>query len=303
MPRFVPTDVDLGLVRTHDGSAVDSRSLDYRICDHPDVAEHIPEARKDAVILLRAEPTLAAAADSGRAPSAKAVGEAVHDAARGAAKKAELGYKRHHLAPWEGDQGNTPRCTVFAGLKALLAGPRTQPHLLKWLTDHTPAEVDALMWALYDRVQAVDVREGRVFGRDGGATSLALAKGFRELGLITGYAWGFTVEEYLAAIRVKPVLHGTWWRDQMDDPAPGLGVVRYSGRYRGGHEYCSHAADYAPAYPKYAQTWGYGWGVNGVFSMPLRDGARALADDGELLTFDEVEGIGGDVFDRLLAGG
>lgn len=271
MPSVLRTAPDLGLQTTFD-----VRNLDYLIADK--LADATREAERAAMSVTRG--------------AFARVNETAFERALQA-----LTWKRHWRHPWDGNQGQTPRCTGFSGIKAWLAGPVThteediRARALSWgiagaKTLPLGTVLDAMADVLYRRAQSIDRREGRYYSE--GATMLAEAKAMQELGLIEAYWWGYTIAEYVAAMREGPVLLGIDWYEGMDNPDRKHGVIRRVGAIRGGHAIVSPYVDFDDGFGGVDQTWGRGsWGVNGQAKMPLEDLEQLIAAGGELLFIRE----------------
>lgn len=272
---------DLGLVKAPEG--FDPKNLNWRIKDRlssvssPHLAEAVATAvRTSSILRLK---------DSSRTP------EAFSSSLTTALRE----FKYHWRHPWPGNQ--TPyggACTGFSGLKKFLAGPVTHSKdRLRRLGVSVDADratfnrsLDNLAAKLYNTAQGIDRAEGRNYPE--GATMLALAKAGVQLGLWRSYYWGYTLEEYLQAVKMGPVLLGIWWRSMMDEPDRRHGIIRYRGSYRGGHSIVSDGVnDWAG---RFDQTWtddrSFG-DAEGYCQMPLEEIAQAIADDGEILVTEE----------------
>lgn len=193
-----------------------------------------------------------------------------------------LDEKYHWRHDWVGDQGFTPTCTGFAATKLWVNGPITHRH-------QPGSNFNALANDLYTWAVGIDQREGRYFS--GGATMLALAKSLKQIGLISEYRWGYTINDFIAGVLQAPVLLGIWWRSEMNDPDPKWGVVRYSGEYEGGHCILATGIDLDDGMVRLDNTWGREWGKEGHCYIPLRDLERAIAEDGEVLLVREAETV------------
>ena len=287
MARRNFTDSDLGLLRHFD-----PQSLDYLISDYLVGAK--VEAKRDAVLASR----VGVLTQTGDESAAKAVVKAK-------GKRPDVYRYRH---PWEGDQGNTPRCTGFAGVKAWLAGPTTRSNeeiRAATVRAGQPLEyvksldISACLYLLADAlyqlaVQIDRTRHGLHF--DGGATMLALAKAGQQLGLWDAYYWGYTLSDVYAAhdAGFTPIL-GIWWRSAMDNPVTDKAIITYEGRFRGGHAILNDGLDIDPwgDFARKDNTWGRKtYGANGYVRMPVGGGnglEGAMADDGEVLLVVETK--------------
>jgi hypothetical protein len=188
--------------------------------------------------------------------------------------------KYHWDAAWWGDQGDTPRCTAFALLHAMADGPVT----------HRGQNPAADPQEVYEAIVAQDRSEGRVYS--GGATSLAMAKVAMARGWIGEYRWGYSLADFVAAIKVGPVLLGIDWYTGMDDPEAETAIIRAKGRYRGGHEIVANGADLDDGMARLKQSWGRAnYGRNGHGYLPFDDLERLIADGGDVLLFRELKTV------------
>jgi hypothetical protein len=229
----------------------DARNLNYLISD---VATPKPDDVKRALLSIR----------SGKLPEASAP---------------QPGRKYYWDAGWWGDQGQTSSCTAFALAHSMADGPVTHPGQNPIMD---PME-------LYRAIQAEDIRNGRNYGFDGGATSLAMAETAKRLGWIGEYRWGYSLADWIAAIQAGPVLLGIDWPVGMDTP-DAEGIVRFTGRVRGGHEIVSNGADFVRGLCRLKQSWGReNYGRNGHAYLPFEDLEKAIAQYGDVLMFREMK--------------
>lgn len=189
------------------------------------------------------------------------------------------GYRYFWDSAWWGNQGNTSECTAYALSHAMADGPVTHPGQSPILS---PDE-------LYARIQAKDRSEGRDYGVDGGATSLAMAKTAMDLKWIGEYRWGYTLADFIAAIAIGPVLLGINWYSGMDEPDNKVAIIRKSGWIRGGHEIECNGADFKAGMARLKQSWGRDWGRNGHAYLPFEDLEKLIAEDGDVLLFRELK--------------
>ncbi len=186
--------------------------------------------------------------------------------------------KYHWAGGWHGDQGDTPSCTAFAALHTMADGPVTYPDA-KTQPRHDPL-------SLYELIRATDRAEGRYF--DEGATMLAMAKTLKKYGYISVYFWGYTLADFLAAIRVGPVMIGVDWHEGMFYPDRKFGVARAFGTIAGGHAIEANGADFQGGMARFKQSWGRSHGREGVIYVPFEDLERLLAAGGEVLAVEEI---------------
>jgi hypothetical protein len=176
---------------------------------------------------------------------------------------------------WWGDQGETPMCTAYALSHTMADGPVTHPK-------HNPLVDPA---TLYEAIVARDRAAGRVY--DGGATSLAMAQEAQSRGWIGEYRWGYSLADFVAGIRVGPVILGIDWYTGMDTPSTE-GVIRATGTVRGGHEIEANGADFAHGLVRLKQSWGRAFGKRGHVYLPFADLERLIASGGDCVLVREL---------------
>lgn len=187
-----------------------------------------------------------------------------------------LTHKYHWDAAWWENQLTTPECTGAALIHAMADGPVT----------HRGQNPIADRHALYLEIQAVDRAEGRYYGE--GATSLAMAKAAQRRGWIGEYRWGYALADFLAGIKVGPVLLGVNWYEGMDDPDRKHGIIRATGAIRGGHEIVANGVDLDDGIVRLKNSWGRAWGKRGHAYLPFEDLERLIAEDGDVCLFREL---------------
>jgi hypothetical protein len=91
---------------------------------------------------------------------------------------------------------------------------------------------------------------------DEGSSAIGLMKWWKEVGVITSYAWTFTFDDFLTALSRQPVLCGTNWYDDMYATGPdGIIQTAASGQY-GGHEYLATEIIPSKKLLGFEQSWG-----------------------------------------------
>lgn len=178
---------------------------------------------------------------------------------------------------WHGDQGMSPSCTAFALSHAMVDGPVTHP-------GENPI-ADPL--TIYREIQVVDREEGRFYSE--GATSLAMAKAAMRRKWIGEYRWGYSLAEFIAAIKISPVLLGVNWYSGCDSPGGKDAIIRVKGFIRGGHEIECNGADFSHGLARLKQSWGRSWGNHGHAMLPFEDLERLINEDGDVLLFRELK--------------
>jgi hypothetical protein len=169
------------------------------------------------------------------------------------------------------DQGEEGACVGHGFAAELAADPIVVP------TDQ------AFAFELYEQARAQDRAMG--FNFPAGATMLGGAKAAHAGGHISSYRWAFGPDDVIDTIvELSPVVLGIWWYDSMYQ-TDSRGLVDISGPRVGGH--CILANGYLPNHPQFGEcitwvnSWGPGYGINGLGYVRLPDLARLLADQGE----------------------
>lgn len=184
----------------------------------------------------------------------------------------------HHVVTNQGTEG---ACVGHAWAGEAFADP--VPVDLKRVRANVPDTANELAHFIYGMARHLDPWPGEEYD---GTSTLAGAKAVQNLKLLREYRWAFTIEQVLDAIAQKgPVVLGMNWYQGMYE-APN-GVLRRAGRLAGGHAIL--AVGYYPQSPRIpgAETvllknsWGTGWGDNGVAEILVDDLTGLLAEDGE----------------------
>lgn len=166
------------------------------------------------------------------------------------------------------DQGDLGMCTCAAADGCISTGPFTHKGTIEEARN------------FYSEATRIDPFAGQWPPDDTGSNGLSAMKVLKNHNLIRSYTHVFDVNAFLRALVLRPGIIGTNWLTGMDSP-DAHGVVRYSGAYRGGHEYCAVAIDAQKKLVKFANSWGTGFGLTGYFFMSWDDVAKALADSGD----------------------
>jgi hypothetical protein len=176
---------------------------------------------------------------------------------------------------WE-DQGSESSCTSAAMLHYIADGP----------VSHRRQNPIADRWALYREIQKRDIREGRNYGIDGGATIIAAIKTAVENGWVEGeYVWAYTLRTMVELLHRGPLYMGLpWYPSMFRKDANGL--TRVSGRYAGdGHAIVANGRDHRRGWWRLHQSWG-----DGYWWITDDDLHRLVREGGEVAFFTEVGG-------------
>jgi len=147
------------------------------------------------------------------------------------------------------NQQRTPRCVGFSGKGLLLDGP------VRNLNAITPEQ-------LYFGAQDNDEWEGRDYA---GTSVRGLMSYLTALGYIAEYRWAQTMDDIRDHIAVRgPVLVGTDWPDGMSYPDSQGFIWPDDKETQMGHAYEIRGANFERGDYRMKQTWGTGWGQNGM---------------------------------------
>jgi hypothetical protein len=178
------------------------------------------------------------------------------------------------------DQGKLGACTGNAGTGAL----GTQPFYDAVGSSVLPAAHDAdagqrFAVELYSEATAVDPYPGTYPPEDTGSSGLAICQVLKNRGMITGYTWARTAYGFLTLLQAGPVLQGMPWHQAFFQPDKNGFIdsdpAWSSSALAGGHEVEAiglhlDSRDVFSSVITYANSWGTGWGDNGLFRMRLR---------------------------------
>jgi hypothetical protein len=166
------------------------------------------------------------------------------------------------------DQGQTPHCVGFSGGDYLGGAPVEDINI----TDDTGH-------AIYYECK---VRDGQPKVENGSSIH-SLAGVLQDRGRLGTYVWARSTDEMTQWLLTKGnVVVGTNWYDAMFYPKAS-GIVDISGTLAGGHAYVAVGVDTVAGYYEFKNSWSRNWGVNGNFRIMIRDFARLIAEDGEVM--------------------
>jgi len=179
------------------------------------------------------------------------------------------------------DQGSEGACVGFGWAAETLAGP-VQVDLLKINAD-VPRSPQDFAFHIYKEAQKIDVWPGEDYS---GTSVLAGAKVLVSIGVLHEYRWAFSSSDVIQTIMSHgPVVLGINWYNGMYS-APD-GKLSIFGNHVGGH--CILAIGYNPNSEKFnnqetvilQNSWGPGWGIDGIAEMTVEDLDRLIAEGGE----------------------
>lgn len=130
----------------------------------------------------------------------------------------------------------------------------------------------------YNEAKKIDEWEGENYE---GTSVLAGAKLMQKVGVVKEYRWAFNIEEVIDAVLSKgPVVIGINWYDGMYETQGDY--LRVWGNLAGGH--CLLVVGYkiedGQEYLILLNSWGPGWGKNGLAKIAKADLARLLIEEG-----------------------
>ncbi|WP_250280798.1 C1 family peptidase [Frankia sp. CiP1_Cm_nod2] len=186
------------------------------------------------------------------------------------------------------DQGELGSCTGNAGTGAL----GTEPFYSAVGSRALPAAgngkaLEDFAVTLYKDATVVDGYPGTYPPDDTGSSGLAICKVLKSRGTIKGYRFARTAYGLLQLLQHGPVLQGMPWYAAFFHP-DAAGFIDADPKWRssgvaGGHEVEAIGVDLDTrnvfdSVIVYANSWGTGWGDNGLFRMRLR-------------TYDQLSGV------------
>lgn len=169
-------------------------------------------------------------------------------------------------------------------------------------------------WDLYHQAQRFDPPEWNTPPEEGTAV-LAGLKVAKDQGLIGGFAWGFTLKDWILGVGARGAVVGTVWMSGMWE-VDAKGFVHATGIDEGGHcyylygqqlvwkygttteqkrsaDWFSHL-DLERSYFKIWNSWGAIWAMNGTAKISFAEADVLRRNDGELatLTRSPLQGYG-----------
>lgn len=169
------------------------------------------------------------------------------------------------------DQEETPHCVGFSWAGWGIATPVEDP----W---------DDEMG--HDIYRACKIADGEP-GDENGSTIRSGAKVMKNRGHIGTYFFADSVKE--AALYVSkfgPVVLGTDWYGDMNNPSRICGTIRPRGEIQGGHAYLWIGV--TSSYAIIRNSWGTGWGKGGDAKIRLKDLQRLFDHFGEACAATEI---------------
>lgn len=201
-----------------------------------------------------------------------------HDAASLAfpaekAKKLVDVLHERHVPPF--DQGSLGSCTGNAMCGLMVTSPVYDVRQLRL------SEVDCV--DLYEVATTIDPYPGSYPPDDTGSSGLAVAKAAKRKGWIDSYRHAFGLDHALRALALRPVITGVPWYEGFDNPDKN-GIVKISGKVRGGHEFVVVGINVAAKRVRAWNSWGDSYGDGGAFEFSWDDWDRLLHEQGDVTT-------------------
>lgn len=194
---------------------------------------------------------------------------------------------RHRMGATNLDQFYTSGCVGFSGTNLLncAAAVGSRVKLNRWLNGDRGASARYLTndagLVNYGNSTRFDPFDWEYPPDDEGSSALGLMKFWKSIGIIRGYDWAFTFNQFLAALQRQPVLVGTNWYEDMNNPL-STGLVFASGPSVGGHEYLATGIRYDRRWIRFENSWGENWGDRGGFCMHFDTIEYLLSEDGDV---------------------
>lgn len=165
------------------------------------------------------------------------------------------------------DQGTEGACVGFGWSHELLARP---------IAELAITDDDAR--SIYREAQELDEWPGHDYS---GTSVLAGAKAVVARGHITGYRWGFNIDDLTQALGYAgPVVLGLNWYTGMMTPDAD-GYLHPTGHVEGGHCICAFGVSIPKRRIALVNSWGEDWGRHGVCYITFDDMERLLGEQGE----------------------
>ena len=192
------------------------------------------------------------------------------------AETAALASVTHATADLPLDQGKAGSCTG----EALCGALNTAPHLGKG-TPRTQADA----YSIYSAEQ-IALGYGPYPPNDNGGSGTEVCKVAQKRGWLRGYTHATDINSALGALVVRPVITGVNWYTSFDTPTNEDGQYLISigkkATVRGGHEFLVFGINVSGELVYCMQSWGPGYGNNGVFAMSFSTWGTLLEQDGDV---------------------
>lgn len=190
------------------------------------------------------------------------------------------------------DQGDIGACTGFATVACVGSSPFCNkiPMTNEFRPNLDAQKGSALALEIYRRATLIDEFPGYYPEQDTGSSGLAVAKVAKSVNLISSYNHAFGFKAAMTALMKTPIIVGVNWYEGFDYPNAN-GLVKISGRPRGGHEFCLFGLDVKKQIVYARNSWGKNWGAGGNFSFSFSDMDRLLRENGDATVFVPLKPI------------
>ncbi len=190
------------------------------------------------------------------------------------------------------DQGDIGSCTGFATLACVGSTPFWSkiPEANPFRPNSDIDRNQNIALEVYRRATLIDEFPGYYPEQDTGSSGLAVAKVAKSLNLISSYNHAFGFKAAMTALMKAPIIVGANWYEGFDYPNKN-GLVKISGRPRGGHEFCLFGLDAKKQIVYARNSWGKNWGAGGNFSFSFSDMDRLLIENGDATVFVPLKPI------------
>lgn len=172
------------------------------------------------------------------------------------------------------DQGREGACVGYGWTAEALSSPVRAD--LRKIRNSPPRDATVFARTVYTIARTLDPWPGENYE---GTSVLAGAKVMQQYGLIRTYRWAFGLQDTIDSIlTIGPAVLGINWYDGMYYTRGDR--LEVSGRLVGGH--CLLALGYDPKQGiRLQNSWGTGWGDNGLAWISEADLDKLLHEDGE----------------------
>lgn len=180
------------------------------------------------------------------------------------------------------DQKDTSTCVGHAWRNFLRCAPRQTEKggpspfdIYRWAVGHDEWSGNDNEAVLPDGDPKLDDGTSIRAGADAVVSSGVLEK---------SYLWAFSLSSTIEWVLTKgPVVMGTNWYTDMSKPN-SKGIIKIGGIVEGGHAYLLRGVNTKTRLALCENSWGDGWGLNGMFFLPFTDLERLLHEQGEACT-------------------
>lgn len=183
------------------------------------------------------------------------------------------------------DQGSVGSCTGNAATGNLGSGSFWNSLNVQHSLSETDVNADEqFALSVYEAATQLDPWPGTYPPDDTGSDGLSVAKVLQQRGFLSGYLHATSLDAFLTALAVQPVIVGTEWRNDMFNPAPD-GRIRITGDVAGGHEYVFTELDVENQRVWMDNSWTTQWGIQGRGYYSWDDIGMLLTADGDCTVF------------------